>query len=117
MTAMPQLVAAFHSLVVWRGLCRGGALYAPDAFHIAEKGGGIRMQSLIEMSLASRSARAFSARSCLGEAAGRNVGRAYPAAARHALICDRGRCRADRRARDERRRRAVGVLAWPVWRC
>jgi proton-translocating NAD(P)+ transhydrogenase subunit beta len=52
MTAMPQLVAAFHSLVGLAAVyVAAGALYAPEAFHIAEHGGGIRMQSLIEMSL------------------------------------------------------------------
>ena len=52
MTAMPQLVAAFHSLVGLAAVyVAAGALYAPEAFHIAERGGGIRMQSLIEMSL------------------------------------------------------------------
>ncbi len=51
MTAMPQLVAAFHSLVGLAAVyVAAGALYAPGAFHIAE-GNGIRMQSLIEMSL------------------------------------------------------------------
>src|SRR5262245_34433179 len=51
MTAMPQLVAAFHSLVGLAAVyVAAGALYAPEAFHIAERG-GIRMQSLIEMSL------------------------------------------------------------------
>jgi NAD(P) transhydrogenase subunit beta len=52
MTAMPQLVAAFHSLVGLAAVyVAAGALYAPEAFHIAERGGGIKMQSLIEMSL------------------------------------------------------------------
>ena len=51
MTAMPQLVAAFHSLVGLAAVyVAAGALYAPEAFHIAERG-GIKAQSLIEMSL------------------------------------------------------------------
>jgi NAD(P) transhydrogenase subunit beta len=51
MTAMPQLVAAFHSLVGLAAvLVAGAALYSPAAFHIGTEG-AIRTQSLIEMSL------------------------------------------------------------------
>jgi NAD(P) transhydrogenase subunit beta len=51
MTAMPQLVAMFHSLVGLAAvLVAAGALYAPDAFGIAE-GAGIHAASIIEMSL------------------------------------------------------------------
>ncbi|HEY1631522.1 MAG TPA: NAD(P)(+) transhydrogenase (Re/Si-specific) subunit beta [Rhizomicrobium sp.] len=51
MTDMPQLVAAFHSLVGLAAvLVAGAALYSPHAFHIGEMG-AIRTQSLIEMSL------------------------------------------------------------------
>jgi H+-translocating NAD(P) transhydrogenase subunit beta len=51
MTAMPQLVAMFHSLVGLAAvLVAAGALYAPEAFGIAE-GGGIHPASIIEMSL------------------------------------------------------------------
>ena len=51
MTAMPQLVAMFHSLVGLAAvLVAAGALYAPEAFGIAE-GGGIHAASIIEMSL------------------------------------------------------------------
>jgi NAD(P) transhydrogenase subunit beta len=51
MTAMPQLVAAFHSLVGLAAvLVAAGALYAPEAFGIYENG-AIHTQSLIEMSL------------------------------------------------------------------
>jgi NAD(P) transhydrogenase subunit beta len=51
MTAMPQLVAMFHSLVGLAAvLVAAGALYAPAAFGIAE-GGSIHPASLIEMSL------------------------------------------------------------------
>jgi len=51
MTAMPQLVAMFHSLVGLAAvLVAAGALYAPDAFGIAEDG-MIHPASIIEMSL------------------------------------------------------------------
>jgi NAD(P) transhydrogenase subunit beta len=51
MTAMPELVAAFHSLVGMAAvLVAAGALYAPTAFGIGTAG-AIHGQSLIEMSL------------------------------------------------------------------
>src|SRR6201988_4701136 len=51
MTAMPELVAAFHSLVGMAAvLVAAGALYAPAAFGIGTEG-AIHRQSLIEMSL------------------------------------------------------------------
>jgi len=51
MTAMPQLVAAFHSLVGMAAVfVAAAALYAPDAFGIATDG-HIHAQALIEMSL------------------------------------------------------------------
>ncbi len=51
MTQMPQLVAAFHSLVGLAAVfVAAAAFYAPDAFGIAE-GGDIHAQSLIEMAL------------------------------------------------------------------
>src|SRR5499426_2150503 len=51
MTAMPELVAAFHSLVGMAAvLVAAGAFYAPAAFDIGSQG-HIHPQSLIEMSL------------------------------------------------------------------
>ena len=51
MTAMPQLVAAFHSLVGLAAVAVAcAAFYAPESFGIAE-GGHIHLQSLIELSL------------------------------------------------------------------
>jgi len=51
MTAMPQLVAAFHSLVGMAAvLVAAGALYAPSAFDIGTVG-DIHRASLVEMSL------------------------------------------------------------------
>jgi NAD(P) transhydrogenase subunit beta len=51
MTAMPELVAAFHSLVGLAAvLVAAGALYAPAAFDIGTKG-AIHGASLVEMSL------------------------------------------------------------------
>ncbi|MFA6265303.1 MAG: NAD(P)(+) transhydrogenase (Re/Si-specific) subunit beta [Pseudolabrys sp.] len=51
MTSMPELVAAFHSLVGMAAvLVAAGAFYAPEAFGIGSEG-HIHTQSLIEMSL------------------------------------------------------------------
>src|ERR1700753_1450780 len=51
MTAMPELVAAFHSLVRLAAvLVAAGAFYAPEAFDIGTPG-NIHPQSLVEMSL------------------------------------------------------------------
>ncbi len=51
MTAMPQLVAAFHSLVGLAAvLVAAAAFYSPEAFGLGEPG-AIRAASLIEMSL------------------------------------------------------------------
>jgi NAD(P) transhydrogenase subunit beta len=51
MTNMPQLVAAFHSLVGLAAcLVATAAIYAPAAYGIAE-GTGIKLESLIELSL------------------------------------------------------------------
>jgi len=51
MTAMPELVAAFHSLVGMAAvLVAAAAYYAPEAFHIGTPG-AIRVASLVEMSV------------------------------------------------------------------
>jgi len=51
MTAMPQLVAAFHSLVGLSAcFVATAALYAPAAYGIAE-GGHVKLESLIELSV------------------------------------------------------------------
>ncbi len=51
MTAMPELVAAFHSLVGMAAvLVAAGAYYAPEAFDIGSVG-NIKKASLVEMSL------------------------------------------------------------------
>ncbi|MBL0969330.1 MAG: NAD(P)(+) transhydrogenase (Re/Si-specific) subunit beta [Brevundimonas sp.] len=52
MTQMPQLVAAFHSLVGLAAcLVAVGAVYAPESFGIATAEGGIKTLSIIELSL------------------------------------------------------------------
>ena len=52
MTSMPQLVAAFHSLVGMAAcLVAVAAIYTPAAYGIAEPDGTIHLQSLIELSL------------------------------------------------------------------
>ncbi len=52
MTQMPQLVAAFHSLVGMAAcLVAVGAVYAPVAFGISDGAGGIKIASIIELSL------------------------------------------------------------------
>ena len=52
MTQMPQLVAAFHSLVGMAAcLVAVGAVYAPESFGIATADGGIKTLSIIELSL------------------------------------------------------------------
>tara|TARA_Y100000741_G_scaffold353374_1_gene326485 strand:+ start:123 stop:1514 length:1392 start_codon:yes stop_codon:yes gene_type:complete len=51
MTALPQLVAAFHSLVGLAAVfVAAAAFYDPESFHIGEKG-NIAYSSLIEMSI------------------------------------------------------------------
>ena len=55
MTAMPQLVAAFHSLVGLAAcMVAIAAIYTPAAYHIDDPtvlGGGVRLESLIELSI------------------------------------------------------------------
>ncbi|WP_029415648.1 NAD(P)(+) transhydrogenase (Re/Si-specific) subunit beta [Brevundimonas bacteroides] len=52
MTDMPQLVAAFHSLVGMAAcLVAVGAVYAPESFGIATEDGGIKMLSIVELAL------------------------------------------------------------------
>lgn len=51
MTSMPQLVAAFHSLVGLAAcLVAVAAIYTPAAYHI-DDGAGIKLESLIELSV------------------------------------------------------------------
>src|SRR5258708_352913 len=51
MTAMPQLVAAFHSLVGLAAcLVAVAAIYTPAAYHI-DQGAGVKLESLIELSI------------------------------------------------------------------
>ena len=52
MTAMPELVAAFHSLVGLAAVfVAAAALYAPGAFSISDASGHIHAASLLEMAL------------------------------------------------------------------
>ncbi len=52
MTSMPQLVAAFHSLVGMAAcLVAVAAIYTPDAYGIVGEDGAIHLNSLIELSL------------------------------------------------------------------
>ena len=52
MTSMPQLVAAFHSLVGFAAcLVAIAAIYTPSAYGIGTPDGGIKLESLIELSL------------------------------------------------------------------
>ena len=52
MTDMPQLVAAFHSLVGMAAcLVAVGAVYAPESFGIATEDGGIKVLSIVELAL------------------------------------------------------------------
>jgi NAD(P) transhydrogenase subunit beta len=52
MTDMPQLVAAFHSLVGMAAcLVAVGAVYAPESFGIATEEGGIKLISIVELAL------------------------------------------------------------------
>ena len=52
MTSMPQLVAAFHSLVGLAAcLVAVAAIYTPSAYGIVDAVGGIKLESLIELSV------------------------------------------------------------------
>ena len=52
MTSMPQLVAAFHSLVGMAAcLVAVAAIYTPAAYGIADGAGGVKLESLIELSI------------------------------------------------------------------
>jgi NAD(P) transhydrogenase subunit beta len=52
MTSMPQLVAAFHSLVGMAAcLVAVAAIHTPAAYHIALADGSVQMKSLIELSI------------------------------------------------------------------
>ena len=114
MTAMPQLVAAFHSLVGLAAcMVAVAAIHAPAAYRIAE-GGGIRLESLIELSVGlaigavtfTGSLIAFAKLNGNMSGAPIKLPGAAPAQHRHRRR-DR---RADRRSGDERRPRALGLL-------
>jgi NAD(P) transhydrogenase subunit beta len=52
MTSMPQLVAAFHSLVGLAAcLVAVAAIYTPSAYGIVAEGGGVKLESLIELAV------------------------------------------------------------------
>ena len=52
MTSMPQLVAAFHSLVGLAAcLVAVAAIYTPAAYGILEETGGVKLESLIELAI------------------------------------------------------------------
>ena len=52
MTSMPQLVAAFHSLVGLAAcLVAVAAIYTPAAYGILEPSGGVKLESLIELAI------------------------------------------------------------------
>src|SRR5471030_736210 len=52
MTAMPKLVAAFHSLVGMAAcLVAVAAIHTPAAYGIATPDGGVKLESLIELSI------------------------------------------------------------------
>src|SRR5680860_276240 len=87
MTAMPELVAAFHSLVGLAAvLVAAAAFYAPEAFGIGAPG-AIRVSSLIEMSLGA----AIGAVTCTGsiiafaKLSGRMSGKPIMLPARHVI--------------------------------
>ena len=100
MTSMPELVAAFHSLVGMAAvLVAAGALYAPAAFDIGAEG-AIHGQSLIEMSLGVAIGAVTFTGSVIAflKLSGRMSGKPIILPARHAIniaLADRAR-RADR---------------------
>src|ERR1700674_5371069 len=87
MTAMPQLVAAFHSLVGMAAvLVAAGALYAPSAFGIGSVG-DIHRASLVEMSVGLAIGAGTFTRSVIAflKLDGRMSGRAILLALRHVI--------------------------------
>ena len=111
MTAMPELVAAFHSLVGLAAvLVAAAAFYAPEAFGIGTPG-AIHTQSLIEMSLGVGNRRHHLHRldHRLPEAVGAHVGQADPPA-RAACPQYRPRARAGRLRRDVLPRTGAGLF-------
>ena len=116
MTALPQLVAAFHSLVGMAAVfVAAAAFYAPESFGIGTHGAHPRRQSLVEMSLGLAIGAVTFSGSVIAFAKlpGRDVGRADPFPGQHRLNLGARHpaAGADHRLRRHRRAR---VLFWLI---